>query len=1057
MKDNFFSTFSILIVFLLFSIVGIITTPFLSVQMFPNRTYNSLIIITNLENSSIEVTESSITTPIESSISTLKGIVNVSSSTGQGVSIIRIELDKYTEPELFRFEAALMIRQIYPKLPDGASFPNVYLNRPSNGNDTQAILGYSVQGPASKQEITGMIEKHIRPAMADIKGIYQFDVSGDPPAEVAIYTNSKRMQAAHISVTDLERQLREVLKNHNIGTISFVDGMFAVSLSNGITSEDALQKTIVAKHSGRMFRLEDVAVVTTGQTLVNSHYRINGQDLVSLTFWADENVNTIRLASEIKERVAQIKELLPTEYVFELQLDTTNHIKEELEKILLRTAISVGILLLFVLLITWNLRYMVIVILSILANVSISFIGYYIFKIDVHLYSLAGITIAIGLITDNVIVIVEDIRHTGRNRIFKAILASTVTALGALSVIFFLEENLKLNLIDFALAIILNLLISLPIAYYFIPALLSLMPVRMKKTKSIFKRKKILVAFSTMYKRQLCFMLRFRLIFLMIFILSFGIPLFLLPEKIETKNESFWSHWYNATLGSNFYNSQLREPLNKYLGGVLNYYVANNTSVINFNAIDNESQMQLYVDIDLPIGATISHMDEICRNFEKVIALYQNSCETFTTSIISGSEGRIQILFKKKSPTSSAYKLKNELERLAGLAGAANSTVYGIGRGFNNSLNMDRFDSAILIKGYNYQQLQSIASIVRDSLLSNHRISDVLISSRKVSRRSSTFEHVVHINKPEYLTFQRVPRWNLSRTLMQETENMNHIGKLLSLNGTPVNVTAYHQHNQIPDVWSIMHEPLQVNDSTVIRMGGLSQREKVRVGSQIMRENQEYFLHINYQFVGDYELNKLIAGRVVKAIAPILPYGYTIEDTLQNTGTKVGDKNFWLIPIVLVIIYMICAILLESLKQPIAVILMIPFSFIGVFLTFRYLGLQFDQGGYAALLMLSGVVTNAALYIINDYNQLNKKKYKFTIERFVKAYNAKAMPILVTTLAALLSLLPFMLTGEEKGFWFTLSAGTIAGLLFSLLGVYLFLPICLLGNEKRKVTKNSIV
>jgi len=1000
--------------------------------------------------------ESSLTTPIESSISTLTGIVRLTSSTGQGGVVIHIELDKYTDPELFRFEAAMIIRQLYPKLPEGATFPNVYLNRPHKGNDTQALLSYSVRGPASKREITEMVEKLVRPVIADIKGIYKFDVSGDPPSEVAIYSNPRKMQAAHVSISELQTNLKEVLNNHEIGVISFVDGIFAVSLSNNIISEEDLRKTIVAKHSGRMFRLEDVAIVTTLQPSVNSYYRINGQDLVSFTFWADANVNTIRLASEIKEHITQIKELLPSEYVLELQLDPTNHIKDELEKILLRTTISIGILLLFVLTITWNLRYMIIVILSIIANVSISFIGYYLLGIDVHLYSLAGITIAIGLITDNVIVIVEDIRHTGRNSIFRAILAATVTAFGALSVIFFLEENMKLNLIDFALAIIINLLISLPIAYFFIPALLSMMPIRLKKTKSILKRKKRLVKFSSIYERQLYFMLRFRLIFVIIFILSFGIPLFLLPEKVKSENKGILSAWYNATLGSDFYNSQLREPLNKYLGGALNYYVANSTTVSKFGNTDIETQLQLYVKIDLPIGATITHLDEICKDFEEVVALYKNSLETFTTSIVSGSEAHIHILFKKQSPSSIAYRLKNELESLSVLAGAANFIVYGIGRGFNNSLNMDRFDSAILIKGYNYQQLQSIASIVRDSLLRNQRISDVLISSRKEARRSSTFEHVIRIDKPEYLTFQEIPRWNLSRILMQRTENMDHIGKTYR-DGASVNVTAYHKEDQIADVWSIMNEPLQVNDSTVIRMGGISQREKVRVGSQIIRENQEYLLHINYQFIGDYELNKIIAGRVVKGITPILPYGYTIEDTIQNIDSKVGDKSLWLIPIVLLIIYMICAILLESLKQPIAVIIMIPFSFIGVFLAFSYLGLRFDQGGYAALLMLAGIVTNAALYIINDFNLLRKRKNNSMIVNFVKAYNAKAMPILVTTSAALLSLLPFMLNGEEKGFWFSLSAGTIAGLIFSLLGVYLFLPICLLAKEKRKVTKDVIV
>jgi multidrug efflux pump subunit AcrB len=131
---------------------------------------------------------------------------------------------------------------------------------------------------------------------------------------------------------------------------------------------------------------------------------------------------------------------------------------------------------------------------------------------------------------------------------------------------------------------------------------------------------------------------------------------------------------------------------------------------------------------------------------------------------------------------------------------------------------------------------------------------------------------------------------------------------------------------------------------------------------------------------------------------------------------------------------------------------MVPFSFIGVFLTFRVLGLQFNQGGYAALLMLSGLVTNAALYIINDLNFIASKDsfdQRQNIKKFIKAFNSKAMPIIVTTISAILSLVPFMITGQETGFWFTLSAGTIGGLLFSLLGVYLLLPLCLIPKNTK--------
>src|SRR5690606_13129517 len=195
---------------------------------------------------------------------------------------------------------------------------------------------------------------------------------------------------------------------------------------------------------------------------------------------------------------------------------------------------------------------------------------------------------------------------------------------------------------------------------------------------------------------------------------------------------------------------------------------------------------------------------------------------------------------------------------------------------------------------------------------------------------------------------RNVARWNISNTLMQETESAHSLGRLVDSSGTPLAVKIYHRREQMPDVWSVMHQPLQVNDSTSIRLSGMTQREKVRVGSSVARENQEYVLYVNYRFIGTYQLNHIVNDRIVKAISPILPYGYTIKQTEYGAWGEDESNYLWFIPLVLGIIYMICAVLLESLTQPVAVILMIPFSFIGVFLVFYFLGLPFDQGGYAA-------------------------------------------------------------------------------------------------------------
>lgn len=1045
-----FSSFSILIVFVLLGVIGAVLVPQLSVQLMPSRNFASVTVTANLLGASPEVTELELTSPIEGMLSRLGGVVHIYSNSGSGYASVRVELDKWTDPEKFRFEAATMLRQLHPQLPPGASYPLVYLNRSDNNSDKQALLGYILHGPGSSNAINQLADKIFRPAIAQLKGIDRFDIHGGLSAKLGIVTDAGAMHAAGIDVEELHQRVSSAMNDMLLGLAVTETERAVLYMGKMTPTVEALEQLPVAERNGRIFRLADVASVEPVPTQPQSHYRVNGQELTSITVYPAEHMNNIKLAGEVKRTLQAAAERLPPGYSLSLQYDNSEHVKAELNKIYLRTGGSIAILLLFVVLITRQWRYLLIVLASLAVNVLLSFICYYLFGLDIHLYSLAGITISLGLVIDNVIVIVEDIRHTGRKRIFGAILASTFTALGALSVIFLLEESQRIDLLDFAIAIIINLLISLPIAYFFIPALLSRYPVEVRRSGVGYRRKRLLVLFSRMYRTQLCFMVRWRWLFALLYILTFGIPLFLLPKKIEKNADAWWVDAYNATLGSRFYNVTLREPLNKFLGGVLYSYLHNPLSG-HYRRPDAEERTQLRITITMPIGASLEQMDDITREFERFIEQYSDQLEVFTTSVSSPNKADISILFKRKHSVALPFMLKQQLESKATLSGSAEIVVFGVGQGFSSAVSMENFDSAITLRGYNYRQLQLLADQVRDSLKQTPRVDGVLVSSQKEWHQRHSTEYVLRLYHPEQLSLAGIGRSDLFQTLQKLAEYGRSVGVVDGRNGRLIDVELLGNRARTPTVWTVMNQPLQVNDSSMRRLGGMADVSNVRVGEQIVRERQEYVLYLNYRFIGTYYLNSIMQDRIISAITPLLPVGYRIERFDWGDGwAQQGNDYLWFVPLVLLIIYMICAVLLESFIQPAAVVLMIPFSFIGVFLVFDALGLQFDQGGYAALLMVSGLVTNAALYIINDLNFLAVRSGRGVtpIRQYVRAFNAKAMPVLVTTSAAVLSLLPFMISGDETGFWFTLSAGTIGGLLFSLVGVYLMLPLCLLPNRQ---------
>ena len=191
---------------------------------------------------------------------------------------------------------------------------------------------------------------------------------------------------------------------------------------------------------------------------------------------------------------------MPDGYEVHIGYDATEYIQKELDKIYFRTGLTVLILLLFVALITRNLRYLFLIVTSLTINIAVAAIFYYIFGLEMQLYSLAGITISLNLVIDNTIVMTDHILHRRNLKAFVSVLAATLTTIGALVIIFFLDEKIRLNLQDFAAVVIINLAVSLFVALCFVPSMIDKIKLEKKKTK---KHRR------TWMKRFACYFTRF--------------------------------------------------------------------------------------------------------------------------------------------------------------------------------------------------------------------------------------------------------------------------------------------------------------------------------------------------------------------------------------------------------------------------------------------------------------------------------------------------------------------------------------------------------------------
>ncbi len=671
----------------------------------------------------------------------------------------------------------------------------------------------------------------------------------------------------------------------------------------------------------------------------------------------------------------------------------------------------------------------------------IAVIFYYLLKLEIHLYSLAGITVSFGIIIDNSIVMIDHYRHRGNKKAFLAILAATLTTIGSLSVIFFLSEQQRINLFDFTWVMIINLGISLLIALLFIPSLLELTPLITKKDSHFFRRKRRLLKITASYIRFILFSKRWRLVIIALLILGFGIPVHWLPNKINTDNR--WGTLYNKTIGSEFY-QKIRPVTEKIVGGTLRLFSEN---VYESSFYSTPERTTLYVRGSMPEGCTVQQLNEVIEKMENYLSSF-DEIELYQTNINTYNNSSITIYFKPEYETGPfPYYLKDMLTSKSISLGGADWSVYGVGQGFSNAMHTGLKSNSIELTGYNYDQLYRYAEILCDSLKKHPRVQELEISGEISWRAKTLHEYVVDFDR-EIFAMNDITLQDYYQNLRDEAYTTTLAPVFDKSDKIPVTLVS--NKSEIFDKWILNNEPFQI-DTKTIKFNSIANIKKQKTGNAIYKFNQEYRLYVLFNYIGPYQLARMVTDDAIESMNSWLPMGNKVKPSNRGYSWSNKDKKqYYLIFLVIGIIYFICSILLESLIQPLAIIAMIPISFIGVFLSFYLFDINFDQGGFAAFILLCGLAVNSALYIINDYNIFNKQKSSNDKLRiYIKAFNHKISPVILTILSTIFGLIPFLIGGQTEVFWFAFAVGTIGGLIFSLIALFIYFPLFLNFNIKK--------
>jgi len=986
--------FTVVLLMAALSLVGLACLPRINVQYTPTSAGRNISVSYTLRDASARMLEAEVTSLMEGVLSGIHNVTEVSSYSRKGSGDVSLTFRKGTDMEAARFEVASAIRNVWPSLPKGLSYPSIAF---SSGRGGRAV-SYTLKGPLPSQEIERYARDYLLTPLSSLPDVDGVSLSGATPWQWVVTFDAGKAAALGVTADDFAQALSGALSRDVVGMTATEDGQMAVVLSGGLGQDLG---AIPVKRVGRqILYLRDLAVWRYEETLPSSYYRVNGLNTITLSISVTEQANLLSAVTAVKAEMARLQESFPPEITARLSYDASSYIRNELRKIYLRTGLCVLILLLFVLLASRSWRYLLIIATTLVVNILTALLLYALLGLQVHIYTFAGISVSLGIVIDTTIVMADHYGYWKDRRVFPALFAATATTLGSLAMVLLLPESERANLTDFIRVIVINLTLSLVMACLFVPSLMELLPLKQGVTLSATGNRRRRVHRNRRYCRYIDWGVRHRWVYLLVFAAVFPYPA--------------W-RFYRALDRSNFY----RQP----------------------------TRQQLYIRAGMLEGCTVNQLNEVVRDMENYLSGFKE-IETFTTSVRSYDDAVIVVEFKPEyERTAFPLTLKSQATAMAINFGGANWQVYGIDQNsFNNHIVSSYKSNRISLTGYNYDDLMKYADILSARLSANRRVQEPEIWSPGWGGRPGIefnldydFGAMTAAGVSPYHYFSALS----SRLCDRE------VGTVL-YKGAPVPLTLRSSDRDNYDLWHVLHEPLAV-DSLKITLASVGSVVKRRSALEIYRHNQSYQVDVCYDYIGSYTLSqKLVTETLDYMNGEVLPVGYKAENREGGWFQEHKERYLWLILLIVGVIFVMLSMAFESIRLPLAIILMIPLSFIGLFLVFGFSSLSFDQGGFAALVMLCGIVVNAGIYLISTWQRFCGPvalQRDIRIHRYVKAFNHKIVPILLTVASTALGLLPFLSDGPEEVFWFDFAAGTIGGMVFSLVALLLFLPVFVIKRK----------
>ena len=978
------TTIMFIISMIFFGFLGLRKMP---VEMLPNINKPTVRIRIKWDGATPDDVDKMITRKIEDVLPNVEGIVEYSSESSAETSLIFIKFKYGTDVETKITLIQNELNQIRNKFPDDMKEPSI---RKSSSSDIPALT-FTLYG-GDMMEMRSYAENNLKPMLERLEGVSEIDVYGGQEQEVAIEIDPDKLENYNLSIVDVYNKMKSSSINIPGGILREGEKEYLIKIEAEIETADEIKEIILSNKDGHLLKLKDIANIKVAPKDVKSIYRKNGEDSIVVIISKTDGGNAISIVNNSKKLLEKNRGSLPLNTKLNYEFDSSITINNSINNV--KNSGIQGLVLASLILFVFLKSISATLIIAVAIPISIIFTFFLLNMqgISINLISLMGLSLGIGMLVDNSVVVVDNIfRHMtelGKSKIQAAkdgaeemalpVLASTMTTVAAFLPLVFQEGLAKEQFNNLCYAISYSLLASLIISLTFVPMIASKI---MDQKKNLNAEGKIMTTFRKIYVNSLKWSIRRRGIVLLILFALFSGSLYVASKLggrfTPTIDEGRYAVVAKLPSGSDVNKGdrigKILEEKVKDLPFVVDYTVSANgtSSILNINAGLKTSREESMSDILKKLRQTFVEIPDMELTIAPGYRFGTRGLYDLEFELYSDNEAQLQII---------SEQLKEQIKKIDGIYDVTSSFEGGKPEG-KFYINREKAE-------YYGLDVKEIATMIQTQILGGTPI--------KINSDNSEIDVTLKLQKKYRESTGLILD---SRITLKSGENI-----------------------RISDVAEFRAEE------------GPSKIEKKDKKKKIV-------LYANLKS----ELDLKTAQELV--IETLEDMGYP-EGITYGTGGKSADmaemsnQLQYTFMIAVFLIYFILVWQFESFIMPFVIILSIPLSTTGAFYALYLAGLSIDAMVSVGFVMLAGIVVNNAIVLI-DFINFRREVGDNMNKALITAGKTRLRPILMTTLTTVLGMLPLMFSNGEgseiyKGMSFVVVFGLSAATLLTLIVIPVF-------------------